>query len=64
MNGIELHRLGVRDGTWSFRLLPAQPPIRLIRILSKTFVPKEEGEGDDRRRLGVAVARVRLLPGR
>ena len=60
VNGIQLPRIGVRDGTWSF-LLPADArPIRRIRILSTTFVPKETGLNDDGRRLGVAVARVRV----
>ena len=58
INGVRLRRIGVKDGVWSFRLLPDQPPIRRIRILSTTFVPKEAGLNDDGRRLGVAVARV------
>ena len=58
VNGVRLRRIGVKDGVWSFRLLPGQPPIRRIRILSTTFVPKEAGLNDDGRRLGVAVARV------
>jgi len=62
VNGLPLPRLGVRDGVWSFRLLPDQPLIRRIRILSKTFVPKDEGLNDDGRRLGVVVARIRLAP--
>ncbi len=62
VNGLELTRLGVRDGVWRFRLSPEQSPIRRIRILSRTFVPKEEGAGDDTRRLGVAVARVAVQP--
>ena len=60
VNGLPLPRLGVKDGVWRFRLVPNQPPIRRIRILSKTFVPKEEGLGDDARKLGVMVARVVL----
>ncbi len=62
VNGLELTRIGVRDGVWRFELPPDLMPVRRIRILSRTFVPKEEGASDDARRLGVAVACVRLLP--
>lgn len=62
VNGLPLPGIGVTDGVWRFRLLPDQPPIRRIRILSKTFVPRDEGQGGDARTLGVAVARVRLGP--
>lgn len=62
VNGLPLPRMGVKDGVWRFRLLPDQPPIRRIRILSTTWVPKEEGLNEDGRRLGVVVARIRLGP--
>ena len=62
VNGIELSRLAVKEGVWRFRL-PGADSIRRIRILSKTFVPKEAGQNDDTRRLGVAVARVRIGTG-
>jgi hypothetical protein len=61
-NGVPLRRIGVRDGVWRFRLLPDQPPIRRIRLLSTTWVPKEEGLNDDPRSLGVVLARIRLTP--
>ncbi|MGE5345160.1 MAG: hypothetical protein ACM3JH_04320 [Acidithiobacillales bacterium] len=62
VNGVPLPRIGVGNGVWRFRLLPDQPAIRRIRLLSKTWVPKEEGVNDDGRRLGVVVARIRLSP--
>ncbi len=62
VNGVPLPRIGVESGVWRFRLLPDQPPIRRIRLLSKTWVPKEEGLNDDGRRLGVVIARIRLAP--
>ncbi len=62
VNGTPLHRLGVAGNVWRFRLSPDQRTVRRIRILSKTFVPKEKGLNDDTRRLGVVVARVRLTP--
>lgn len=60
VNGLPLERVSAFGGVFRFRLAPDQRPIRRIRILSKTFVPKDVGQGEDARKLGVVVARVRL----
>ncbi|MFI5181577.1 MAG: hypothetical protein ACHQPI_09320 [Thermoanaerobaculia bacterium] len=62
VNGVALRGVGVSGYVWRYRLPPDLRQIRRIRILSKTFVPKEMGLNDDARRLGVTVARVRLVP--
>lgn len=62
VNGLPLSRVDVVGGFCRFRLPPDQQPVRRIRILSKTFVPKEAGRGDDARSLGVIVTRARLAP--
>lgn len=62
VNGVPLERVGAAGGDFRFRLAPDRRPIRRIRILSKTWVPKEAGQSEDARRLGVTVARVRLAP--
>jgi hypothetical protein len=60
VNGVELARVAGTQHVHTFRLAPRFPVIRSIRIVSPRFVPADEGQGNDRRRLGVAVESIRI----
>lgn len=60
VNGVELERVAGTRPVHVFRLAPRFPVIRGIRIVSPRFVPADEGQGNDRRHLGVAVETIRI----
>jgi hypothetical protein len=59
-NGVELALAEMSDHQLRFRLYDGIEEINAIRIISNTFVPKERGDSNDSRQLGVPVQQLSI----